>query len=142
MSIRLVSLGYERRTIQELIDVLIEFKVTKLIDVRERAISRRKDFNKNKLSSTLELAGIKYIHLKIAGNPDYALSKLNIDECFLRYTDYLQNNPIVINIFKEELSDEPVGILCYERNHNDCHRSILIDKLRQQCRGIEVITVE
>jgi uncharacterized protein (DUF488 family) len=44
-------------------------KITRLIDVRELPISRRKGFAKTALSTALAVAGIEYVHLKGPGDP-------------------------------------------------------------------------
>ena len=64
-----MTIGYEGATLDGLLACLSEAGVTSLIDVRERPYSRRKDFNKRRLSEALAAAGIDYLHLQGLGTP-------------------------------------------------------------------------
>ena len=55
------SIGYEKRTIEELLSILKQHKITQVIDVRERAFSRVPAYRKAKLEKTI-----------IVCNPPYA----------------------------------------------------------------------
>jgi uncharacterized protein (DUF488 family) len=140
MSIKIVSLGYERRSIEELISILINLNVKKLVDVRITPISRKKDYNKRALSVKLEEAGIEYIHLKEAGNPYYKQNS-DIQKCLGLYSNYLQNNPRIILNIANELSRKSSAVLCYEREYSICHRNILLNKLQQQDNTLEVVNI-
>lgn len=141
MPMQIVSLGYERRSINEVVTILASHNVVKLLDVRELPISRRKGFSKNALSSILENAGIEYCHIRAAGNP-HRKEKANIKHCLELYDRYLMDNPTVIETVVAELSKRPVAILCYERDHHNCHRSILLEAIRQHGLSIEVIQTD
>jgi uncharacterized protein (DUF488 family) len=138
MSAKIVSLGYERRSIDEVLNILASHKVVKLLDIRELPLSRRKGFSKNALSAHLEEAGIQYCHIRAAGNP-HRKEKDDIKHCLRKYARYLQNNPAIIETIAAELSKKPVAVLCYEREHRNCHRSILLEALRQHGHPIQVI---
>ena len=65
----LVSVGYEGRSVDELIAVLRRYDVSLLVDVRLNAISRRPGFSKRALAEALHAAGIEYRHAPELGNP-------------------------------------------------------------------------
>ena len=136
-----VSVGYERRSVHELVEILAGHRVGKLLDVREAPISRRKGFSKTALASLLEDVGIEYLHLRLAGNP-YHREKQNIERCLRRYARYLVDNPEVVETFAAELSRKPVAVLCYERQHDNCHRSVLLEAVKRSGHRINVIKVE
>jgi uncharacterized protein (DUF488 family) len=136
----LVSLGYERRTIDEVIEILKAYGVKKLIDVRELPMSRKKGFSKGGLSSHLASAGITYLHMREAGNP-YHKEKHNLEYCLQLYRSYLERHPEVIERIMSAVTEPRVAFLCYEREHLNCHRSILLHAMRQQGFSARIIEV-
>lgn len=136
-----ISIGYERRSIGELIQLLVSNGVGKLIDVREAPRSRRKGFSKRALSEFLAEADIEYLHLREAGNP-FRKEQADIKRCLQLYRSYLDENPEVLELLSTKLGAVPVAFLCYEREHHCCHRSILIDALTQQDKHLEVIQID
>lgn len=138
---KVVSIGYERRDVQEFLDIVIKYKVKKLIDIRELPLSRRKGFSKNSLASSLNTIGVEYYHVRLAGNP-YRKEKDDIQHCLNMYKKYLRKNPGVIDLVIEELSKPTVAILCYERDHEKCHRSVLIDMISDSNERINVVKAE
>jgi len=69
MPIPLATIGYEAAPQAKVIDTLKAAGVEVLIDVRAIAASRRAGFSKGLLSSSLEDAGIAYVHLRALGTP-------------------------------------------------------------------------
>lgn len=136
-----ISIGYERRNIEEFVDLLEEYGVQTLLDIRELPLSRKKGFSKRALAARLEQSGIQYSHLKIAGNP-YRKQKDEIELCLRLYRNHLDDHPQVLNAVAEEFADAPTAILCYEREHCECHRSVLLDELQKQGAVSDVIRVE
>ena len=136
-----LSVGYERRTIEEFIELLVDHKVVKVLDVREKPASRKPGFSKRSLEEHLERAGIEYLHLRSAGNPFRAL-KADVERCLQLYESHLCKNPEAVELLAAELEDETVAVLCYERAHECCHRSVLLDALAKRDHNLEVIRVE
>lgn len=136
-----LSIGYERRSVEELIELLSEHGVERLLDVREAPISRRKGLSKRALTEHLNQAGIEYRHLKVAGNPHRKL-KADIEHCLKLYEQHLCENPEVLEQVAAELDFGPVAMLCYEREHRCCHRSVLLDQLKQHGYQVEVVREE
>jgi uncharacterized protein (DUF488 family) len=140
-SIRIISIGYEKRSVYELLEILTLNKVNKLLDIRLVPVSRRKEFNKKALASHLDKAGIEYVHLHSAGNPYYK-QKNDIDLCLRRYSDYLNKYPEIIEHVTDELLDSTTAILCYERKHEYCHRSVLLNTISKNGHKLEIIRVD
>ena len=134
----IVSIGYEKKSIPDLIRLLRQHRVAKLIDVRELPLSRRKGFSKTTLSVALNEAGIEYRHLRAAGNPHRA-EKQNIEKCLRLYSNYLKKNPSILVSVTAEMSVTSVAFLCYEKEHDCCHRSVLIAELNRQGRRYRVV---
>jgi uncharacterized protein (DUF488 family) len=139
--VQIISLGYECRSIDEIVGLLEDCGVEKLIDVREAPRSRKKGFSKKALAAATEAAGIQHSHIRAAGNP-YRKEKKNIELCLQLYRRHLHTNPDICDIVAAELSDQPTAILCYEREHSHCHRSVLLDELKRKGFVSEVVKVE
>jgi uncharacterized protein (DUF488 family) len=137
-----ISIGYEGRTMGEFLALLRAHSVRKVLDVRELPLSRRRGFSKTPLGSALEAVGIAYQHLRAAGNPHRRL-KADTALCLTLYSQHLADHPEVLNLVSEELRDGPVAMLCFERLHDACHRSCLLEAIRRSDGGgIEVIRIE
>ena len=82
--IRLLSVGYSRRSPEELLAILQSHRVSLLLDIRQVAWSRLPGFAKTALAGHLSGAGIGYRHLKLAGNPFRKVAK-SIPDCLNLY---------------------------------------------------------
>jgi uncharacterized protein (DUF488 family) len=131
---KIYNIGYEKRSIEELCNTLVEGKISTLVDVRERAWSHRPEFRKTALSSALSINGIKYIHLKEAGNPYRPKESEDRDpaKCSSLYRLYLKNNPDVIEALVEMSEKESLAVFCYERERKLCHRGVLLEALKKK----------
>lgn len=63
------TIGYEKADLEHFVGTLQLVGVEVLVDVRDRAQSRRKGFSKTALSERLQQAGIEYIHFRVLGDP-------------------------------------------------------------------------
>ena len=138
---KILSLGYQGKSIEDLIEILTKYNVEKLLDIRIKPVSRKKDFNKNRLSSKLNDVGIDYVHFRDAGNPYYKEAK-NTAECLNLYSSYLDIHPEVVDQLLEEVYNGTIAILCYEKNHDVCHRSILLDMTLNESDKTKIIKIE
>jgi|SRR5579884_2090514 len=131
----LLTIGYEGKSIDEFIDRLHQFNITRLIDVREIPYSRKKGFSKPSLQEKLENANIEYVHLKSLGSPLWLRNRLrkhrDYDYFFKAYSTYLSSQISTIDILHKYLLDGTNCIMCFERLSIDCHRSILANKLKE-----------
>lgn len=140
-AIRILSLGYEGRTIHDLINILTTHSVKRVLDIRLTPVSRRKNFSKKSLASHLKESGIEYVHLRLAGNPYYK-QRNDIDLCLQLYSSYLDDHPEIVNTVFEELSEVDAAILCYEKEHLHCHRSVLLDIMSENGHKLDIIKVD
>lgn len=138
----IVSVGYEGRTPAELVALLHAHDVEKVIDVRELPLSRRKGFSKTPLANTLKAAGISYQHVRAAGNPHRNL-KADPAACLAMYAKHLEAHPEVLSVVSTAVNGGRVAFLCFERAHEACHRSRLLDALSGvRRRRYKVVRVE
>ena len=63
------TIGYEGADLSDFISSVSEAGIKTLVDVRDRAQSRKKGFSKTALSEALNAAGIDYLHLRELGDP-------------------------------------------------------------------------
>lgn len=134
---RLFTVGYEGRSLDEFVADLLEAGVRRVIDVRELPLSRRKGFSKTKLSHALTGAGIEYVHLRAAGNPFRDLRK-NIERCLRMYRGYIEERPEVIDELDRLTVGGTAALLCVEAAPEACHRSILVEEMKNAGLALKV----
>lgn len=138
MSARSLStIGYEGASLDDLIETLVAAEVSLLIDVRERAQSRRKGFSKTALSARLEGAGIKYLHLRELGDPKNGREAARAGDIaeFRRIYRSVLATPVArkaLEVIVEATQLQSVCLLCYERSFEDCHRKMVSDKVESR----------
>ena len=119
------TIGYEKKTIEQFLELLKNAKVKTLVDARKNPVSQYKpDFNKEKLEETLRRHEINYVHHPELGVPSEIRSKLgetgDYDWFFKQYDEN------VIPKLDEEVDLEtlsyPIAIMCVELDPTKCHR--------------------
>jgi uncharacterized protein (DUF488 family) len=140
---RLFTIGYEQTPAKTVLDELENAGVKLLVDVRAIAASRRPGFSKNQLAAGLDERGISYLHLRGLGTPKEGRDAARggkFDALHKIYAAHLKTPQA-----KEELDElsalvrksEPVCILCYERDHRQCHRQWIAEIIEQR-DGVKV----
>jgi uncharacterized protein (DUF488 family) len=122
---RIITIGYEGASIADFIGTLTTLGVTTLLDIRELPISRRKGFAKTALSEHLARAGIAYRHERDLGSPRDIRNRLREDGSYERFFRDFGRDLATQRELLASLADELTGtvaLLCYERDHRECHR--------------------
>ncbi len=131
----LLTIGYEGREIDEFVDRLKQFNISRLIDVREIPLSRKPGFSKTSLRERLEDENIEYVHVKALGSPSAIRNKLktdwDYDYFFKAYSKYLSQNMEVVKEVYQFISDGVNCIMCFERFPEKCHRTAVADKIKE-----------
>ena len=139
---KLFTVGYEGRSLDDLLEELLEAGVTRLIDVRELPLSRRRGFSKTALGETLYEAGIEYVHVRALGNPKPNRERYragDIEGGAAVYRRHLNNGSRSALVdLAESLGDGPTCLLCFERDHAKCHRDVVVEALQQLRPGLAV----
>ncbi|MFW0786181.1 DUF488 domain-containing protein [Gordonia sp. CPCC 206044] len=141
----LVSVGYEGRSASDLITQLVAADVQVLVDVRLTPLSRKPGLSKTKLSAALDAVGIDYIHHRALGNPKdnrvgfRAGDPHSID----RYRAVLDGDAAgeALAHVVELLDDGAVALLCFEHDHSQCHRHLVVDRLLADRPDAQVVHV-
>ena len=138
----LLSIGYESRTVDELIQVLRRAKVQVLVDVRLNAISRKRGFSKTALAMALRDAGIEYRHERSLGNPrdNREAFRRGEEAARQRYRRHLENGASprrdeIVNLARSKR----VALFCYEQQHDECHRSCIIDSALEAAPELRLV---
>ena len=101
-----------------------------MIDVRELPWSRRAEFSKKALAERLAREGIRYVHVRAAGNPRAnRKSGASSEEILARYREHLARTPGVLDEILAAAGGRPAALLCYEADAAACHRSVLLEEL-------------
>ena len=138
--LNLYTLGYQGVDVDVYVSKLKAAGVGIVADVRETPWSHKRGFCKNILSNELAKAGIDYVHVKSAGNPKAnRRTAPDLAECLRRYRVYLDENPTGVNDLIDVIRTaasrrRTVCLTCFEKDADDCHRSILVDAMRRQIK--------
>ena len=134
-SLRLFTIGYEGRPVDEFIDLFSRRGIKAIIDVREHPYSRNRNYSRRNLESALATAGIEYIHLQNLGSPKDLRDKLRLDHDYdyfkSHYIDYLNTQTDALSKLSNLLFTNVICLLCMERDPLRCHRSLIAERLRQ-----------
>jgi uncharacterized protein (DUF488 family) len=97
MTRTLFTLGYQKRDLEEFIDLLRTASINVLVDVRETPWSHKPGFSKGALSDALAAAGIDYVHAKFAGNPKRLRADAHThEECLALYRSFLAQEEMLV----------------------------------------------
>ncbi|WP_066794931.1 DUF488 domain-containing protein [Sphingomonas soli] len=138
---KVYTIGYEATTMAEFIAALKGAGVERLIDVRALPLSRRPGFSKNILAATLKEAGVEYVHLKNLGTPKLgrdAAKKGDVATLEAVYETQLGLPEAQAEAaqMRALAAEKPSALLCYERNPEHCHRTLLLEA---EGEGMEVV---
>lgn len=130
----LYTIGYQGKTIEEFLAVLLGAGIELVVDVRRRPISRKPGFAKAKLSSALADAGIDYRHIVDLGMPEDLLQEKNARDnsrILDAYDQHLAAHPELVEEVAALASSKPACLLCFEADITQCHRSRLASAVRR-----------
>jgi uncharacterized protein (DUF488 family) len=135
VSPKLFTVGYEGRSLDELVQELLDAGVQRLVDVRELPLSRRRGFSKTTLSDALRDAGIDYVHVRALGNPKHNRERYwagDVEGGAAVYRRHLNNGSrSALLELSDSLGDDPACLLCVERDHTECHRDVIVEALQE-----------
>ncbi|WP_298307258.1 DUF488 family protein [uncultured Erythrobacter sp.] len=133
----LSTIGYERASLEDFIATLRLGGIETLVDIRDRAQSRRKGFSKTALSEALGDAGIGYVHLKVLGDPKEGREAA-------RSGDFAKFRQVFAGVMNSQGAQDAmlqlenmstsssICLMCYERDEKTCHRKIVSDSLEER----------
>jgi uncharacterized protein (DUF488 family) len=136
--LQILTIGYEGTSLADFLTTLKAAGVQRLLDIRELPISRRKGFSKSALSAALTDAGIEYAHERALGSPREIRYRLREDgdlaRFFSDFREYLATQRPLLDTLASTTTGV-VALLCYERNHAECHRSVVAEALARRAQS-------
>ncbi len=149
---RIVTIGFKRKSASEFFPVLKTARVGKLIDVRRSNSSQLAGFTKGSdLKFFLEECfGIAYEHIPELGPPKDLLKeyrnrlgkKKRDDAAWDYYVDRFRSEvllPSIIDRFQEaSKGHDTVCFLCSEETAEQCHRSLLAEYIRDHLDDVRI----
>lgn len=142
---RIYSVGYEGMELAAFISHLKSARVTKVIDVRLNAVSRKAGYSRKMLSAVLEQAGIAYTHERDLGNPPDnrdSFRRGDGSDGRRRMREMLNNGsgPAFRRLL-EDAQEQRIAVLCVEREQVRCHRQVITDMAQEIDPKIEVLQI-
>jgi uncharacterized protein (DUF488 family) len=133
----LYTVGYEGADLSDFLSVLQYHKIRQVIDVRDLPLSRKRGFSKNALAAALAELGIAYLHLKSLGDPKPGREAARSGDIagFRRiYGQHISGSVAKAGLIEAAKAARKTtsSLLCYERDHSDCHRAIIAEKLKSE----------
>ena len=137
----LVTIGYEGRTLEAYLNILLQDGVTLLCDVRRNALSRKYGFSKSTLSRGCEGVGIRYEHLPELGIDSRVRKDLSTQESYDRLFDQYERDVLpqqtdalggIADWIKQ---GERVALTCYEHLPSQRHRHCVSEALERRLGG-------
>jgi uncharacterized protein (DUF488 family) len=144
---KLFTIGYEQTPSKAVLDELEGAGVKLLVDVRAVTSSRRPGFSRNQLAAGLDERGIAYVHLKGLGTPKEgrlaarAGKYEELHRIFARHLKTPQAKEEMVELSALVKKAGPVCLLCYERNHEHCHRRWIAEIIEER-DGVRIENLE
>ncbi|HYZ48861.1 MAG TPA: DUF488 domain-containing protein [Sphingomonas sp.] len=128
---RLFTIGYEGVTVDEVLTALKGAGVEQVADIRAIAASRRPGFAKSSLAANLASVGIGYRHFRALGTPKPGRDAAKKGDRATLERVYagqlaLPEAQAEAAALKALIAERPTALLCFERDPEMCHRSLLI----------------
>jgi uncharacterized protein (DUF488 family) len=138
----IATIGYEGADIDDFINALKRASIKRIIDVRDLPLSRKKGFSKNQLAECLAENGIEYIHLKGLGDPKEGrlAARAGQYKLFEKLFGKHIKTPVAqgdLKIAAGLVQSKSSCLLCYEADHEFCHRRIVAEHL-QDMTGLNI----
>lgn len=130
------TVGYEKKQVDDFLNLLLGAGIGRLIDVRKNPVARRYGFHRSTLASLCSHLGIEYLHLPQFGIPSDLRKNLDGDEAYrLLFQKYcrqvLPKLPDDIQSLAQQMTEKPSALMCAEENPKHCHRTHLATALAE-----------
>ena len=131
----LLSIGYEGKSLEQFINVLIKQDIKLLCDVRKNAMSMKYGFSKSTLLNACQNVGIAYKHYPDLGIDSAERTELktqsDYDALFLQYkkTVLVRTSEQQKSIWEDFSKANRAALMCFEAKPEMCHRTHLLKHL-------------
>ncbi len=137
MTEKVWTIGYEKRDIEEFIGLLKGNGIEQVVDIRQNPFSRKKGFSRRTLCERLRSEGIAYQGIRGLGTPaGLRHDNTTLQEFMRRYREHFAKNQDLFQQAKDLVGQKPSALMCFERDPEICHRSVVAEALAKE--GFEV----
>lgn len=134
----LFTIGYQGKSIENYLNLLIREGVTLLCDVRRNAISRKYGFSKSTLRNACDRVGIRYQHLPELGISTERRRAVRTGTDLLRLLREYQRDDLpsrsssLATILEWARAGEHIALTCYEADATSCHRGRVATEIERR----------
>ncbi len=132
----LFTIGYEGKSVEQYVNLLIQQDVKLLCDVRKNPISMKYGFSKNQLKMIVEGVGIRYEHFPELGIESQKRQELNSKSDYeVLFEDYRQHTlpskkKAIHAVYEEFRISKRIALTCFEKEAECCHRNSLAHAMK------------
>lgn len=137
----LCSIGYEGKSLEGYLNILIQENIKILCDVRKNPISRKYGFSKGTLSRALRQLNIEYCHIPDLGIDSTKRTRLSsqadYDTLFEEYErTVLKYNYASVSLLCRLLQEKQrIAVTCFEKSPQQCHRTRVVNAVLKAGKG-------
>jgi len=142
---KLFTIGYEGATMDEFLSALRAAGVERVIDVRALPLSRRPGFSKTPLRNALAEVRIEYVHLRALGTPADGRAAAragrhkDLEKIYASQLE-LPEAIVAAEEMKALAAEKPTALLCFERDPETCHRTLLWRAVVPDAQIVDLMT--
>lgn len=130
------TIGYEKTAPEAFVAALKDAGVALVLDVRDKAWSRRPDFIGKRLSARLEAAGLGYRWLPELGAPEAGRAAAKAGDMAAWRKSLLDRlagaeGQAALAHAAALAAERPAALLCLEADPARCHRAIVAERLAE-----------
>lgn len=138
--------GYEGKSVDAFLNLLVKTGIQHMIDVRRNPIARRYGFHRSTLARLCERLGIRYSHMPSLGISSQARQGVETAHDYQAlFADYeattLQQEQESIQTVATWVRESPSVLVCMEAEAHSCHRSHLAKSVSNET-GLPIIHLE
>lgn len=133
------TIGHSTHTLKEFVEILADFEIETLVDVRRYPGSRKfPHFNKEALEKSMPKNNIEYIHLVDLGGrrkpEEDSKNTVWRHPSFRNYADYMQTKDFqkALKELHSIAEEKKTAYMCSEVLWWSCHRALISDVLKSE----------
>ena len=140
----LFTIGYEGRSIDEYLNLLIENNIKLLCDVRKNPLSRKYGFSKQSLQKKITELNMEYLHIPELGIHTHLRKGLETKEDYKKLFSLYASK--TLSVRKNELLEivshlenkKRVALTCFEAEPSLCHRHCISSFLKRENHNLNI----
>ena len=140
----LFTIGYEGRSIDEYLNLLVRNNIKVLCDVRKNPLSRKYGFSKHSLQKNIQNMGMEYLHIPELGINSDLRKDLNTKQDYQTLFSFYEKKTLptkeneLNTIFALLNTKKRIALTCFEVEPDMCHRSCVSSALGRINNNIQI----